>query len=81
MVQILSFFFCNDLSVSNLKITNSPREHITLTGCNGAKFSNIDIQSPASSPNTDGFDISTSKNISIEDSTIQTGNQKLFFIL
>jgi len=76
MVQILSFFSCNDLSVNNLKITNSPKAHITLTDCNGAKFSNIDIQSPSYSPNTDGFDISTSKNISIEDSNIQSGNQR-----
>jgi polygalacturonase len=81
MVQILSFFSCNGLSVSNLKITNSPKEHITLTDCNGAKFSKVDIQSHSYSPNTDGFDISTSKNISIEDSTIQSGNQILFFIL
>ncbi|XP_024628633.1 polygalacturonase ADPG1 [Medicago truncatula] len=60
--------------VSNLKFTNSPKQHITLSDCNGAKFSNIDIQSPSYSPNTDGFDISTSKNVSIEDSTIQSGD-------
>ena len=75
MLKILSFHSCNDLSVSKLKITNSPGGHIAINGCYGAKFSNLVIDSPPNSPNTDGFDISASKNILIEDSTIQTGNQ------
>ncbi|RHN38842.1 putative polygalacturonase [Medicago truncatula] len=74
MVQVLSFHSCNDLSVRKLKITNSPGGHIAINGCYGAKFSNVVIDSPAHSPNTDGFDISASKNIVIEDSTIQAGD-------
>jgi galacturan 1,4-alpha-galacturonidase len=42
--------------------------------CNGAKFSHIHIASPADSPNTDGFEISYSSNILIEDSDIKSGN-------
>ena len=75
MVQILSFHSCNVLSVSKLNITNSPGAHIVINGCDGAKFSNLVIDSPGDSPNTDGIDISASKNILIEDSTIQAGNQ------
>ncbi|RHN42100.1 putative polygalacturonase [Medicago truncatula] len=74
MVQILSFYACNDLSVRNVRITNSPGAHGTINGCNRAKISNLDVQSPSHSPNTDGFDISSSKNILIEDSTIRTGD-------
>ncbi|WJX88743.1 hypothetical protein P8452_70795 [Trifolium repens] len=70
----LAFHSCNDLNVNNVKIINSPRAHISIDNCNGATFSNIVVQSPQDSPNTDGFDISDSKNISIEDSTIQTGD-------
>jgi len=81
MVQILSFHACNDLSVHNVRITNSPGAHVTINGCNRAKFSNLDVQSPSYSPNTDGFDISSSKNILIEDSTIRTGNQSLFYLI
>ncbi|WJX43889.1 galacturonan 1,4-alpha-galacturonidase [Trifolium repens] len=70
----LSFHSCNDLSVNNLSITNSPGAHISINGCNGATFSNVIVNSPSTSPNTDGFDISASNNILIEDSTIQAGD-------
>lgn len=71
----MAFHACNDLSVSNMRITNSPGAHISINGCNNAKFSQMDVESPHNSPNTDGFDISSSKNILIEDSTIRVGNQ------
>ncbi|WJX49928.1 hypothetical protein P8452_36303 [Trifolium repens] len=70
----LSFHSCNDLSVNNLRISNSPGGHISINGCNGAIFSNVIVTSPSNSPNTDGFDISASKNILIEDSTIHAGD-------
>ncbi|KAK2412146.1 putative polygalacturonase [Trifolium repens] len=71
---ILHFHSCKDLSVRNIKITNSPRSHVTVNNCIGAKFSQISIDSPAKSPNTDGFDISSSKNILVEDSNIKSGD-------
>jgi len=73
MVQVLAFNACNDLSVSSLSIANSPQAHITINGCEGATFSNINIQSPGDSPNTDGIDISSSKRILIKDSNIASG--------
>ncbi|GAU31896.1 hypothetical protein TSUD_270810 [Trifolium subterraneum] len=57
-----------------LDLRNSPAAHISINGCNGATFSNVVVNSPATSPNTDGFDISSSKNILIEDSTIHAGD-------
>ncbi|XP_014515465.1 probable polygalacturonase At3g15720 [Vigna radiata var. radiata] len=71
---ILRFKFCNDLTVSNLTITNSPKAHIRINSCENATFSDISIRSPGDSPNTDGFDIYTSKNILIQNSTIQCGD-------
>jgi len=73
MVQVLSFNACNNLSVANLTIRNSPQAHITINGCVGATFSRITIVSPGDSPNTDGIDISSSKNILIKESNIATG--------
>lgn len=78
MVQSVFFHSCNDLTVSNVRITNSPGGHISVNGCNNAKFSHMHIQSPGDSPNTDGFDISLSKNILIEDSAIEVGNKNLY---
>ncbi|XP_027906158.1 probable polygalacturonase At3g15720 [Vigna unguiculata] len=71
---ILRFKSCNDLTVSNLTITNSPKAHIRLNSCDNATFSDINIRAPGDSPNTDGFDIYTSKNILIQNSNIQCGD-------
>ncbi|XP_004517006.1 probable polygalacturonase At3g15720, partial [Cicer arietinum] len=73
-VYVLYFHACNDLIVRNLEISNSPQSHVSVNTCNGATFSNISINAPATSPNTDGFDISDSSNILIQDSNIKSGD-------
>jgi len=77
MVQALCFHSSNDLTVRNLRITNTPGAHIAINGCIGATFSHLHVNSPGNSPNTDGFDISHSKNITVVDSIIATGQQSL----
>ncbi|KAK7350540.1 hypothetical protein VNO77_09274 [Canavalia gladiata] len=72
--KVIHFHSCNDLHVNYLHIINSPRAHIVIENTVGAFFSHINIQAPSNSPNTDGFDISISKNIMIRDSTIGTGD-------
>ncbi|CAJ1948720.1 unnamed protein product [Sphenostylis stenocarpa] len=70
---VLVFKSCSYLSVHDLSIIDSPKSHIRVNGCEGATFSRINITAPVNSPNTDGIDVTFSKNISIQDSTIQTG--------
>ncbi|XP_030958783.1 probable polygalacturonase At3g15720 [Quercus lobata] len=70
----LQFNHCNNLQLSGLTHLNSPKNHISLTACNGASLSYLHISAPASSPNTDGIDISSSTNINIHDSDIATGD-------
>ncbi|XP_058746867.1 probable polygalacturonase At3g15720 [Vicia villosa] len=71
---VLYFHACNDLSVNKLKISNSPKVHVSVNQCNHATFSGISIDSPATSPNTDGFDISFSTYVLIQDSNIKAGD-------
>ncbi|XP_004510181.1 probable polygalacturonase At3g15720 [Cicer arietinum] len=73
-VYVLFFHACNDLIVRNLGISNSPQSHVSVNMCNRATFSHISINAPATSPNTDGFDISDSTNILIQDSNIKSGD-------
>ncbi|XP_004498427.2 probable polygalacturonase At3g15720 [Cicer arietinum] len=73
-IQVLFFHACNNLIVRNLEISNSPQSHVCVNMCNGATFSHISINAPATSPNTDGFDISDSSNILIQDSNIKSGD-------
>ncbi|QCE04607.1 polygalacturonase [Vigna unguiculata] len=70
----LLFQSCNGLTVKSLRMRNSPGFHISVYGSNGALFTQININSPRKSPNTDGIDIFSSKNIAIEDSTLATGD-------
>ncbi|CAJ2664852.1 unnamed protein product [Trifolium pratense] len=71
---LFHFHSCKNLKVSNIMVTNSPSGHVSVNQCNGATFSHISINSPPNSPNTDGFDISFSNNILVEDSNIKSGD-------
>ncbi|RHN38843.1 putative polygalacturonase [Medicago truncatula] len=77
---VFLFHSCKGLNVSNLSITNSPRSHVAVNMCNGATFSNISINSPGTSPNTDGFDIALSTHIVIHDSNIKSVNGGSTFV-
>ncbi|AEE86050.2 putative polygalacturonase [Arabidopsis thaliana] len=68
------FFGCQNILYNGLTQINSPRNHITILDSNNATLSNLHLIAPASSPNTDGIDISHSQNINIMSSTIKTGD-------
>ncbi|XP_010527120.1 PREDICTED: probable polygalacturonase At3g15720 [Tarenaya hassleriana] len=70
----LCFQSCNNLQVKGFTSINSPRNHISITGCNRASISNVNLIAPEESPNTDGIDISGSNQINITDSYIGTGD-------
>ncbi|KAK7386217.1 hypothetical protein VNO78_26277 [Psophocarpus tetragonolobus] len=72
--SILNFSSCKSLNVINLNLINSPKSHIHIHGCSDATFTGLNISSPETSPNTDGFDISYSQNVLIENSIIATGD-------
>lgn len=52
---------------------NPARSHITLTSCKKGIISNIRLIAPGDSPNTDGIDISSSRDIQVLNSFIATG--------
>ncbi|XP_062093337.1 probable polygalacturonase At3g15720 [Humulus lupulus] len=70
----LGFHHCNNLQLYGFTSKNSPNKHITIQGCIGVTVSNIHIQAPKTSPNTDGIMISTSSQININESFIATGD-------
>ncbi|XP_028759741.1 probable polygalacturonase At3g15720 [Neltuma alba] len=71
----LSFRRCENLQLKEPTHINSPAVHIHLDCCNGAYISNLNIVAPQERSNsTDGIDISTSSNIIIQDSNIETGD-------
>ncbi|XP_048129473.1 probable polygalacturonase At3g15720 [Rhodamnia argentea] len=74
VVQALTFYRCKRLVLNGLRHVNSPRTHITLSSCKFATISNTHISAPATSPNTDGIDISDSTLVQVRDSFIGTGD-------
>ncbi|XP_060210706.1 probable polygalacturonase At3g15720 [Lycium barbarum] len=70
----IRFNFCNDLQLNGVNLVDSPRNHISITFSKRVTISHITISAPEDSPNTDGIDISTSHQVHILDSTIQTGD-------
>ncbi|KAJ0008054.1 hypothetical protein Pint_30100 [Pistacia integerrima] len=70
----LTFNKCTNLRLDQLKHINSPRNHITVTGCRNVVISHLNITAPGSSPNTDGIDIGQTRNVYIHDCNIETGD-------
>ncbi|XP_019192589.1 PREDICTED: probable polygalacturonase At1g80170 [Ipomoea nil] len=70
----LKFVSCNETSVSNMYVNNSPQTHILVLGCHGFNLHNIFINSPVDSPNTDGIHIQSSHRFSVTHSIISTGD-------
>ncbi|CAN0889163.1 Probable polygalacturonase At3g15720, partial [Linum grandiflorum] len=70
----LRFNGCKNLQVNGLKHVNSGKNHISISRCNNAVLSNLQITAPANSPNTDGIDIAQSTDITILNSNIGTGD-------
>ncbi|XXG63634.1 hypothetical protein AAC387_Pa05g1775 [Persea americana] len=70
----MSFAFCNGLVLSGVHLFDNPKNHIHTLGCNGSVFSHLTITAPKDSPNTDGINIASSKNVQIYNCTIGTGD-------
>ena len=69
----MKFKSCNNLRLSGLTHVDSVMAHIHINGCNDVTISNLRINAPESSPNTDGIDIAVSSNVIIQDCVIATG--------
>ncbi|XP_031387117.1 probable polygalacturonase At3g15720 [Punica granatum] len=72
--KALVFHATNNLKVDGLTHLNSQRNHISINGADTVVLSNLHISAPEESHNTDGIDISNSKNIQISHSNISTGD-------
>ncbi|XP_019089017.1 PREDICTED: probable polygalacturonase At3g15720 [Camelina sativa] len=72
--EAVRFLGCQNILYNGLTQINSPRNHISVTGCTNATLLNLHLIAPSNSPNTNGIDISVSHNIQIRSSSIKTGD-------
>ncbi|KAK8940168.1 Polygalacturonase [Platanthera guangdongensis] len=70
----LRFFMSSNLTVSGIKIRNSPQFHFRFDNCRNVIIDSIAINSPALSPNTDGIHVENTYNVGIYNSVISNGD-------
>ena len=71
LIQILD---CKNLLISDVTIKNPPFWTINPVYCDGVNIRGIRIDNPEDSPNTDGIDPESSRNVHISDSYLSTGD-------
>ncbi|XP_050276598.1 polygalacturonase At1g48100 [Quercus robur] len=70
----LRFYSSYDVTVSDIKIINSPQCHLKFDSSKGVKVNNITISSPEDSLNTDGIHLQNTQDVEIQHSSIGCGD-------
>ncbi|XP_027343054.1 polygalacturonase [Abrus precatorius] len=70
----VTFYECNNLTVTNLRLKNAQQMHVRFQSCNNVIASNLIVRAPGDSPNTDGIHVTDTQNIIISNSIIGTGD-------
>ena len=72
--MMIYFQECQDVSLKEITLQNSPFWTVHLVGNDGVYIDGLTIKNEVRMPNTDGFDIDRSKNVIIQNCFIQTGD-------
>jgi galacturan 1,4-alpha-galacturonidase len=72
--QLIRFYSSFNVSVRNIRITNSPQCHLKFDSSGGIKVKNITISSPGDSLNTDGIHLQNTRDVDIRSSSIGCGD-------
>uniref|UniRef100_M8BCH0 Polygalacturonase n=1 Tax=Aegilops tauschii TaxID=37682 RepID=M8BCH0_AEGTA len=68
------FRSCNHLVVDDLEVKDSMQMHVVIASCWKAAVSRLFVTAPGWSPNTDGIHVSNSREVSITNCIISTGD-------
>ncbi|AQK96036.1 Pectin lyase-like superfamily protein [Zea mays] len=71
---LIRFYNSFNVSVRNIRISNSPQCHLKFDSSGGIRVKNVTISSPGDSPNTDGIHLQNTKDVEIRSSTIGCGD-------
>ncbi len=73
----VQFILCKNVKIEDITIINSPMWTVNPTCCENVNIRGISIENPATSPNTDGINPESCKNVHISDCTINVGDDCL----
>ncbi|KAG2598391.1 hypothetical protein PVAP13_5KG358600 [Panicum virgatum] len=71
---LVRFYSSFNVTVRNIRISNSPQCHLKFDSSGGIKVKNVTISSPGDSPNTDGIHLQNTRNVEIRSSNIGCGD-------
>ncbi|KAL4195215.1 hypothetical protein AMTRI_Chr05g63500 [Amborella trichopoda] len=74
MMQAIFLLSLQNVNVAGLRIVNSQQVHMSIYSCQNVYISNVYLNSPGDSPNTDGIDLGQSQHIHIDHSAIEVGD-------
>jgi len=73
--QLVRFYGSFNVTVRNIRISNSPQCHLKFDSSGGIKVKNVTISSPGDSPNTDGIHLQNTRDVEIRSSSIGCGKK------
>ncbi|MGI6354777.1 MAG: glycoside hydrolase family 28 protein [Lentisphaeria bacterium] len=71
---VVYFWRCQNVTVRQVRIINSPSYTVWPVGCDGVCLDNLTIRNPRHGPNTDALDIDCSSNVIISNCDIDAGD-------
>lgn len=74
--QLIYFSNCQNILIKNIHTLNPPNTHFSMPDCENVVFDHVIVEAPATSPNTDGINLS-GKNIKINYCKIKTGDDNI----
>ena len=74
---LLHFRDSGDITITGVTILNPPAYTVWLLGCDTVTIAGVKIDSPLSSPNTDGLDIDCCRNVHIDNCDITAGDDAI----
>ena len=77
--KLVLFTDCANVLVRGVTLKDAPQFHLVPQRCHDVTIENVTITAPADSPNTDGIDPSSSREILIRHCTIDVGDDNVAF--
>lgn len=74
---MLEFAYCRNLRIEDVTLKNAPSWTMRPVACESVYIRGIRVRNPIFAPNTDGMDITASRNVFISDCDIATGDDAI----